>query len=316
MKMRQVQHILSATLPAVLIYTLPLVSSARADDAAADFPATVQFKLGEAEFASGDSITIQQVRGTSSTIRTGETYCVEGSYTLASRPKADLALFATTRSKVATRTDPSQIVHVEKGTGTFRLVKTMREEGYLHVSFYPVPSGSAFGGVYFGQGQWVLQHKGWSYLDKRTPFPDYTTSGASTGETVVLTGPNQAMFEYLGEPVAPPAGLDSAYTEDGLIKAIQTAAQKAGISVKRVEIEDSEFPFLVGVVCKEGDFAKLTKQIRKMPAYEYHGSISNPTHASFNMGPYRAFPSQLSVRIEHRTGLRNQIFFDKLLALE
>ncbi len=59
----------------------------------------VPFELGTAEFSPGDSITIQRVTGTSPTIRTGETYCVEGTYTLASRDKADLALFATTSTQ-------------------------------------------------------------------------------------------------------------------------------------------------------------------------------------------------------------------------
>ncbi len=316
MKRTYIQRILTPPLPALLIFALPLAASGRVADTATDFPAAVQFELGDAEFAPGDSITIQQVHGTSSTIRTGETYCVEGTYTLASKEKADLALYATTRSPIATPTDPSQIMHIEKGTGTFRLVKTMRVEGYLHVSFYPVPSGSAFGGIYFGQGDGVLKHKGWSYVDKRTASPDYTTVGASTGETVVLKGPNRAMFDYLGDPVEPPADMNAAYTKDGLIQAIQTAAQKAGISVRRIAIEDSEFPFLVGVVCNEGDFPKLAEQLKHLPPYEYNGSISSSTQASFNIVPYRAWPSQASERISHRTGLRSQIFYDKLSRLE
>ncbi len=303
---------MKTTLPIVLTLSLALAASGRAAEATADFPAAVQFELGEAEFAPGDSITIQSVRGTSSTIRTGETYCVEGTYTLASRDKADLALFATTRTAVATPTDPSQIMRIKKGTGTFRLVKVMREEGYLHVSFYPAPSGSAFGGVYFGQGQWVLKHKGWSYLDQTAQSPDYTTSGTSTSESVVLQGPNKAIFEYLGQPVEPPADMDPAYSKEGLIQAIQTAAQKAGISVKQIEVEDSEFPFLVGVICKKGDYPKLAEQLKKMPAYQYQGCISSSTAASFNIVPYRAFPSRVSERIQHRTGIRNQIFFGKL----
>ena len=131
-----------------------------------------------------------------------------------------------------------------------------------------------------------------------------------------LTGANQALFEFLGDPVEPPADLDAAYSKDGLIKAIQTAARQAGISVKRVEIEDSEFPFLVGLICKEGDFPKLTEQLRKMPAYEYNGCTSTPTHSAFNMVPYRVFPPQVSERINHRTGLRSQVFLDKLSRLE
>jgi hypothetical protein len=276
----------------------------------------VLFELGEGEFLPGDSITIQRVSGTSPTIRIWETYCVEGTYTLASKEKADLALFATTVSKGSTPTDPSQIMRIEKGTGTFRLVKTMREEGYLHVSFYPVPGGNCFGGIYFGQGKWVLNHKGWSYLDTHPRAQDYLATGNSTGGPVSLTGPNQALLQYLGEPVEPPADMNAAYSKDGLIKAIQTAARKAGISVKRVEVDDSEFPFLVGLICKKGDYSKLTDQLRKMDAYEYNGGISSHTCAAFNLVPYRVFPSAVAERISHRTGIREQVLYEKITRLD
>ena len=183
-----------------LALALPLTASAQPEVNASNFPNVVPFQVGDIEFAPGDNITIERVTGTSATIRTGETYCVEGTYTLASRAAANLALYTTTKSSVATPTDPSQIMRVQKGQGTFRLVKVMREEGYLHVSFYPVPSGSAFGGVYFGQDNGVLRHKGWSYLDQQAHSADYTTSGAAPSTSVSVTGPNRALLEYLGRP--------------------------------------------------------------------------------------------------------------------
>ena len=316
MKMHRIQHSSTTLAPALLSLLLALAAWGRTNTRAADLSSAVPFELGEGEFIPGDSITIQRVSGTSPTIHTGETYCVEGTYTLASKEKADLALFATTMSKGSTPTDPSQIVRIEKGTGSFRLVKTMREEGYLHVSFYPVPGGSSFGGIYFGQGESVLHHKGWSYLDTHPHAQDYLGNGNSTGGPVSLTGPNKALLEYLGDPVQPPSDMDPAYSKDGLIKAIQTAAQKAGITVKRIEIDDSEFPFLVGVIYREGDHSKLTDQLRKMEPYDYHGSISSSTHMAMNIVPYRVFPSAGRRQIDHRTGLRSQVLFDKLLLLD
>jgi hypothetical protein len=301
---------------ALLSLTLALAASGATNNTAVDFPSVVPFELGMAEFLPGDSITIQRVRGTSPTIRTGETYCVEGTYTLASRAEADLAVFATTVSKVSAQTESSQIARIEKGTGTFRLVKSMREEGYLHVSFYPVPGGSSFGGVYFGQGNWLLPREGWSAVHQTTPVPDSLAASASTGQPVSLTGPNQALFKYLGDPVDPPSNMDAAYSKEGLIKAVQTAARNAGITVRRVEIDDSEYPFLVGVICKEGDYPKLTDQLRKLDGYEFNGGISSPTHSAMNLVPYRVFPPTVSQRISHRTGLREQVLFDKLIRLE
>ncbi|HVM47201.1 MAG TPA: hypothetical protein VMU04_04200 [Candidatus Acidoferrum sp.] len=254
--------------------------------------------------------------GTSSTIRTGETYCVEGTYHLASHDAAMLALFATTTNKVATPNDPSQTTNIVKGEGTFHLVKVMREEGYLHVSFYPAHGGSDFGGVYFGQWNWVLHHKGWSHAKSGSESPDYTTTGSANAGPVSTTGPNQAILQYLGNPIEPPADLNPAYSKAGLLKAVQTAASKAGVQLKRVEIDDSEFPFLVGTVCKEGDYEKLKEQFRKMPDYEYGGSVGSHTCNAFNLVPWRAFPLGLSQHISHRLGVRMQVFQNKLQEAE
>ena len=300
---------------AALTLALALPALAHDTEPARDFSHTVPFELGDAEFAPGDSITIQRVTGTSATIRTGETYCVEGTYTLASRDAADVALFATTKSSIASRTDPSQILRVEKGTGTFRLVKVMRVEGYLHVSFYPVPSGSAFGGVYFGQDNGVLRHKGWSYFDQQAHSPDYTTSGSGSSAPVSMTGPNRALLEYLGDPVVPPADMDPAYSKEGLVAAMQTAARNAGIPLTRVEVDASEYPFLVGVVCKDGDWESLKEQIMKLPGYNYTGRTGGRTVNVMNLVPYSVWPQGAGHRINHRVGLRSQVFLDKIQAM-
>src|SRR5439155_8489006 len=133
---------------------------------AGELPYAVRYELGDAEFAPGDNITIQEVRGTSDTISTGGTYSVKGTYSLGSRDEANLAFYTSTiRDSGPTAVDPKQHVRIKKGTGSFHLVKTLSSDGYLHVSFYPVPSGSGFGGVYFGQGNRVLRNKGFSHLD-------------------------------------------------------------------------------------------------------------------------------------------------------
>src|SRR6266436_6351357 len=137
---------------------LALAGRAAIEETCGDMPHAVQYELGDAEFAHGDNITLKQMRGTSETITTGGTYCVEGTYTLASRDQADLAFFTTTiTDNGPSPIDPRQHVRIKKGTGSFRLVKTLNEDGYLHLSFYPVPSGGDFGGVYFGQGNRVFR---------------------------------------------------------------------------------------------------------------------------------------------------------------
>jgi hypothetical protein len=316
MTMNRILHLSTSILPSVLTLGLSLGASAQNGVAAADLPNVIPFQVGDIEFAPGDSIIIERVTGTSATIRTGEVYCVEGTYTLASRDEALLSLSITTVKNISTPVEASQTMHVLKGSGSFRLYQTLWAEGYLHASFNIWPHGSAFGGVYFGQDPWVLRHKNWSWLHPQTRSPEAASAVAPADGPVSVTGPNQVLLEYLGDPVPPPAEMDPAYSKEGLINAIQTAAGNAGITVKRIEIEDSEYPFLVGTICKEGDFQKLTEQLRKLPEYSYNGCISSSTRAAFNIVPYRAYPRQASERINHRTSLRSQVFMDKLEALQ
>jgi hypothetical protein len=129
------------------------------------------------------------------------------------------------------------------------------------------------------------------------------------------TSPNKALYDYLGDPVAPPANMDAAYSKEGLTHAMQTAAKAAGITLTQLEIEDSEFPFLVGVTCaNQQDMEKLKDQIRKMPAYNYTGGVGGGRSGSYamNLVPYAAFPAEASQRIQHRMSLREEIFYGKM----
>ena len=120
----------------------------------------------------------------------------------------------------------------------------------------------------------------------------------------------------MGDPVPPPADLDAAYTKEGLTKAVRTAARNAGITLKRIEIDDSEYPFLVGVICEEQDYSRLTDQLRKIEGYAYNGSVGSHTHHAMNIVPYRVYPSALGEGISHRTGLRMQVLCDKIMRLK
>ena len=154
-------HVLRLFAAAITITLfLALAGRAAIEETCGDMPHAVRFELGDAQFARGDNITLKQMRGTSEAIATGGTYCIEGTYTLASRDEADLAFFTTTITNSGpSPIDPRQHVRIKKGTGSFRLVKILNEDGYLHLSFYPVHSGDDFGGMYFGQGNRVLRKK-------------------------------------------------------------------------------------------------------------------------------------------------------------
>ena len=131
-----------------------------------------------------------------------------------------------------------------------------------------------------------------------------------------LAPQNQVLFDYLGSPVAPPPNMDAAYSKKGLTSAMQTAAKAAGISLAKVEIDDSEFPFLVSGVCaSQQDMEKLKGQIRKMPAYNYIGGMGIGRTASYgyvmNLVPDIAYPADARQRIEHRLLLREVILYEK-----
>lgn len=277
-------------------------------------PNSVPFELGKTQFAPGDSITIQTVRGTAGGFRTNETYCVEGTYTLSSRDEAELALFVTTRQDIRTRIDPRQKLHVKKGTGSFRLIQTMAAEGYPHVSFYPAASGNAFGGIYFGQGNWLWAEKSPGPASPAAEHQDTSKASGSAETQVILAGANRVLLDYLGNPVEAPADLDAAYAPARLRQAVQAAATKAGVSLRKIVIDDSEFPSLVGVTGIEGDFPKLKAGLAKMAPYEYYGDVGSKSCCTFTIIPSRVWPPEARQRIYRRAMLRMQVFYDRISA--
>ncbi|MGA2244204.1 MAG: hypothetical protein ABSH48_04305 [Verrucomicrobiota bacterium] len=316
-KLQSVQWL--AVAAALGLWHAPVGASA-AGESAAELTNSVPFELGQAQFAPGDSITIQHVQGTSDKIVVGGTYSVDGTYTLASHDEAKLAFFVTTQSSSGpTPVDPRQQMKVKNGTGSFHLIKKMSEDGYMHVSFYPIPSGNACGGEYFGQGDRVLRSAAAPIIDNINSEPGErhgTLPGAPSSTTGA--GPNQLLLQYLGNPVEPPVKLDARYTKQGLTEAIQTAARGAGITVKRMEVEDSEFPFLIGAVCAGSDAGKLKGQLKKSEGYEYGGGIGNDVNGDgsdtcnvFCMVPHQAYPPGSEHQIYHRLWLREQVFFDR-----
>ena len=70
-------------------------------------------------------------------------------------------------------------------------------------------------------------------------------AGEQLSRVPLVHGPNQALYDYLGDPVTMPTNMDAAYTKKGLTSAMQDAAQAANISLMKVEVDDSEFPFLI-----------------------------------------------------------------------
>ena len=118
--------------------------------------------VGVNSFRDGDSITIMEVKATSPDLKNGDKVIVKGYYTLASEPEASLCLFATaTTGSGIGPIRPGQTIGITKGAGPFELFETLDCDGYLHVTFYSVPGGKPFGGLYFGTAKQMEEIKHW-----------------------------------------------------------------------------------------------------------------------------------------------------------
>jgi hypothetical protein len=122
----------------------------------------VAITLGPNDFKNGDLINITEVQASSPELKNGDRVVVKGYYILASQPKAWLSLFATAvRGSGVGPIRPGQQISVTKGQGQFELFETMDCDGYLHVTFYSIPGGKPFGGMYFGTAQQMKEIEQW-----------------------------------------------------------------------------------------------------------------------------------------------------------
>jgi hypothetical protein len=111
----------------------------------------IPFTITSQQFEGRDSITIESVSATSPELKVGDTVVVRGRYHLETNLRAKLGFFLTTSGPSApTPIAPKQQAQIVAGDGTFELEHVVSMAGRLHVSFYEVPRGSSFGGVYFG----------------------------------------------------------------------------------------------------------------------------------------------------------------------
>jgi len=312
---------ISLTLAAAfLLYAPSLFAKGAQENTERQFPHVIKYELGASGFFAGDQITITSVRGDRKHIEPDGNYLVEGSYTLGSADSADLALFCTSREPSGPMPiQDGQRIQISRGAGKFLLYETNLADGWLHVSFYP--NSKSHGGVYFGEEgreNTIMRNQDWfhGFTDKLTDKQRDIGSGPASEA-------NRALLAYLGAPVPVPADMDAKYTRKGLSNAIQLAARNAGIIPKRIAIDDSEFPFLVGVICSGSDAAKLKAEIKKMDGYEYGGSVGNDSNSdgsdtcnAFSIVPYQAYPQDASQRIHHRLMLRYQVFYEKINAQE
>lgn len=148
-----------AALFAVLATALSLNAVAQSDLTPADLSHSVAITLGRTVLQPGDSIVIDAIHGTADTITAGNIYRVDGHYTLASQPEAQLAINVTSNKGGDTHApgkDKDMIV--AHGSGSFTLYFRMIDSGDAHLSFYPSgQGGSSFASVYFNPvDKWAM----------------------------------------------------------------------------------------------------------------------------------------------------------------
>ena len=317
--MKRIMPTISPSLTAVLAAAYLLhapgqLATGAEVDSEQQFPQIIQHELGASGFAAGDQITITSVRGDRKHIEPGGSYLVEGSYTLASADSADLALYCTTRGPSGpTPVQDSQHVKITRGTGKFHLYETNVADGWLHVSFYTDDS-KLHGGVYFGEKgkeKTVMRDQGW-FREIAIKSPD-KQNDIGVG---VANDANRALLAYLGNPVPTPAGMDSRYNKENLLKAFTTVCQKADLVITKLAVDDSEFPFLVYGTLDGNHPLPKAPVFEEQKGYTRGGSIrgsfgGGSSYFAVNMVPDSQYPADKEQACHRRLTVRLQMLADK-----
>jgi hypothetical protein len=305
----------AALATACLLLQVPSQSARGAEvDLEQQFPQIIDYELGASGFFAGDQITITSVRGDRKHIEPGGSYLVEGTYTLASADTAHLSLFCTTRGPSGpTPVQDTQRIQITRGAGRFHLYETNLADGWLHVSFYPDHS-KLHGGVYFGEKgreKTLMRNQEW--------FREFTVKPLDTLHEVEVSGANEAnrtLLAYLGNPVPPPAGMDSRYNKQSLLRAFTNLCQKADLVVTRLVVDDSEFPFLLYGTLAGRHTLPEAPVFEEQKGYTYGGSVrgsfaEGSTYFAVNMVPASQYPKDREKACHRRLMLRLQVLADK-----
>jgi hypothetical protein len=79
----------------------------------------------------------------------------------------------------------------------------------------------------------------------------------------------------LAQPNSPTGQVARAYSADGLRRAFADVCQRLGYRAMRVEVDESEFPFLLyGVLEGSCDYGAIRDAVSTVPGYAYGGSVT------------------------------------------
>jgi hypothetical protein len=155
--------IAAGLLAGALVLSSFAAARATVADSAGDISHVVPFVIGTTQLGNGDSISIDEIHGTSEMLAAGNVYEIKGTYKLASHEKAMLGVSVTTDIGFPAKHVPIDGVErfhganhmiVGQGDGHFALLLVMADEGSPHLSFYPLSGGASFASVSFAHRQY------------------------------------------------------------------------------------------------------------------------------------------------------------------
>jgi hypothetical protein len=127
-------------------------------------------------------------------------------------------------------------------------------------------------------------------------------------------GNNDAIARYLGEPVLPPANLDPKYAPEGLMAAFKGFCEARGVTVEKLGVDTSEYPFLLYGVVRNGSefFQQISTELKATPGYAYSGSTTSRSKDgtvtfALNMIPSKAYEGEQAEGIRRRNMIRLQM---------
>jgi hypothetical protein len=126
---------------------------------------------------------------------------------------------------------------------------------------------------------------------------------------------NHAIVSYLGDPVPPPSGLDTIYSPENLMAAFTTLMRKQGVTIQKLAVDSSEFPFLVyGVLAGNYDYHRFD-DLNLVKGYVYGGSVTKyydkgDTCFSLNMIPSDQYPHGQDAACSRRLMIRLEMLRD------
>jgi hypothetical protein len=112
--------------------------------------------------------------------------------------------------------------------------------------------------------------------------------------------------------------LDPRYTPANLKAAFNSLTPKLGLTVQRLEVDESEFPYvLFGLVAGRCDYHALADGFRHMEGYYYGGSVTGTalgggTNFAIDIIPEGQLPKDRAVDCSRRLMIRLEMLADSV----